>query len=82
MVSRVITYDRVHCILFENIIKSLVHDSRVAVTVTVLAASLYCTQLELRGPLRRGSSGRGWGAGVAECSDGLRLFINPEGVYD
>lgn len=30
MVSRVIAYDRVHCILFENIIKSLVHDSRVA----------------------------------------------------
>lgn len=30
MVSCVITYDRVHCILFENIIKSLVHDSRVA----------------------------------------------------
>lgn len=37
-----ITYDRVHCTLFENIIKSSVCDR--LVSRTALAASLCCTE--------------------------------------
>lgn len=60
-----ITYDRVHCTLFENIIKSSVRDR--LVSLTALAASLCCTEPGSWAPTHRPAAGDACGfAGVSD----------------